>query len=192
MGKNGGRQTLSKEMLEAIAEKAAEIAAAVATNTYQQKVKEEEKAKFDKRYKNTKLLLEHYRDFSDYGERAIYRIYEELDEDIVDIIELMEGRRSDSDGRIESLERGVMRTKVIMNHVNTMLEVYRKSCEQSPYNEEKRRWRVIEGLYLNKVPKSVQEIAEEEFVNERTVYKDIKAACKRLTALIFGIDGFER
>lgn len=50
----------------------------------------------------------------------------------------------------------------------------------------------IEGLYLNKVPKSVQEIAEEEFVNERTVYKDIKAACKRLTALIFGIDGFER
>lgn len=75
MGKNGGRQTLSKEMLEAIAEKAAEIAAAVATNTYQQKVKEEEKAKFDKRYKNTKLLLEHYRDFSDYGERAIYRIY---------------------------------------------------------------------------------------------------------------------
>lgn len=174
MGKNGGRQTLSKEMLEAIAEKAAEIAAAVATNTYQQKVKEEEKAKFDKRYKNTKLLLEHYRDFSDYGERAIYRIYEELDEDIVDIIELMEGRRSDSDGRIESIERGVMRTKVIMNHVNTMLEVYRKSCEQSPYNEEKRRWRVIEGLYLNKVPKSVQEIAEEEFVNERTVYKDIK------------------
>ena len=97
-----------------------------------------------------------------------------------------------SDGRIESIERGVMRTKVIMNHVNTMLEVYRKSCEQSPYNEEKRRWRVIEGLYLNKVPKSVQEIAEEEFVNERTVYKDIKAACKRLTALIFGIDGFER
>lgn len=164
----------------------------MATNTYQQKVKEEEKAKFDKRYKNTKLLLEHYRDFSDYGERAIYRIYEELDEDIVDIIELMEGRRSDSDGRIESIERGVMRTKVIMNHVNTMLEVYRKSCEQSPYNEEKRRWRVIEGLYLNKVPKSVQEIAEEEFVNERTVYKDIKAACKRLTALIFGIDGFER
>ena len=56
MGKNGGRQTLSKEMLEAIAEKAAEIAAAVATNTYQQKVKEEEKAKLDKRYKNTKLL----------------------------------------------------------------------------------------------------------------------------------------
>ena len=55
MGKNGGRQTLSKEMLEAIAEKAAEIAAAVATNTYQQKVKEEEKAKFDKRYKNTKI-----------------------------------------------------------------------------------------------------------------------------------------
>ena len=73
MGKNGGRQTLSKEMLEAIAEKAAEIAAAVATNTYQQKVKEEEKAKFDKRYKNTKLLLEHYRDYCRCRQMRLYQ-----------------------------------------------------------------------------------------------------------------------
>lgn len=183
---------ISQEMVNRITEKAAEIAAERAVEMYQKKAAEEEKAKFDKRYRNTKLLLEHYRDFSDYGEKAIYRIYEELDEDIIDIIELMEGRKSDNDGRIQSIERGVMRTRVIMNHVNTMLEVYRKSCESSPYQEEKRRWRAIEGLYLNKVPKSVQEIAEEEFINERTVYKDVKAACKRLTALIFGIDGFER
>lgn len=185
-------QRLTKEVVDQITERAAEVATEMAMNIYQQKAKEEERAKFDKRYKNTKLLLEHYRDFSDYGEKAVYRIYEELDEDIVDIIELMEGRRSDNDGRIESIERGVMRTRVIMNHVNTMLEVYKKSCEESPYQEEKRRWRVIEGLYLKKVPESVQEIAEKEFINERTVYKDVKAACKRLTALIFGIDGFER
>lgn len=183
---------ISREMVDRITEKAAEVAAERAVEMYQKQAAEEEKAKFDKRYRNTKLLLEHYRDFSDYGEKAIYRIYEELDEDIIDIIELMEGRKSDNDGRIESIERGVMRTRVIMNHVNTMLEVYRKSCESSPNQEEKRRWRAIEGLYLNKVPRSVQEIAEEEFINERTVYKDVKAACKRLTALIFGIDGFER
>ena len=191
MGK-AGSVGITAEMVNALTERAAEIAAETAISLYQKKVNEGEKEKFDKRYRNTKLLLEHYRDFADYGEKAIYRIYEELDEDIVDIIEMMEGRRSDSDGRIESIQRGVMRTRVIMNHVNTMLEVYRKSCEASPYQEEKRRWRVIEGLYLRKVPESVQEIAEKEFVNERTIYKDVKAACKRLTALIFGIDGFER
>ena len=192
MGKARTGVTISQEMVDRITEKAAAVAAERAVEMYQKQAAEEEKAKFDKRYRNTKLLLEHYRDFSDYGEKAIYRIYKELDEDIIDIIELMEGRKSDNDGRIQSIERGVMRTRVIMNHVNTMLEVYRKSCESSPYQEEKRRWRVIEGLYLNKAPKSVQEIAEEEFINERTVYKDVKAACKRLTALIFGIDGFER
>lgn len=186
------KQLFSKEVLNQITEVAAKIATEKAVSIYQEKVEVEEKAKFDKRYRNTKLLLEHYQNFLDYQEKAIYKIYKELDEDIVDIIELMNGRKSDNDRRIESIERGVMRTKVIMNHVNTMLEVYRKSCEASPYHEERRRWRVIEGLYLNKVPKSVQEIAEEEFINERTVYKDIKAACKRLTALIFGIDGFER
>ena len=170
-----------------------------AVSAYQKEIAEEkkksvseEKAKFDRRYRNTKMLLEHYRDFSEYDEKAIYRISNELDEDIVDIIELMEGRRIDRDGKIESIERGVIRTRVIMNHVDRMLGVYRESCESSPYQEEKRRWRVIEGLYLNNKAKTVQEIAEEEVINERTVYKDVKAACRRLTALIFGIDGFER
>lgn len=46
-----------------------------------------------------------------------------------------------------------------MNHVNAMLEVYKKSCEDSPYPEDRRRYRVVEGLYLKKVPESVQDIS---------------------------------
>lgn len=194
------RQPLSKEILDQITETAAKIATELATeiatekaiDIYSKQREREEKEKFDRRLSNTRLLLEHYRDFSDYGDKAIYRIYEELDEDTIDIIEMMEGRRSDKDSRVESIEKGVMRTRAIMSHVNAMLEVYKKSCEASPYPEERRRCRVIDGLYLQKVPVSVQEIAEIECINERTVYKDVNAACKRLTALIFGIDGFER
>ena len=184
--------SITQATLDRITDRAAEVAAEKAIAVFREQAEAAEKEKFDRRYRNTKLLLENYRDFTDYGEKAIYRLYEKLDDDIIDVIELMDGRRADQHGKIESIERGVVRTRAIMNHVNTMLEVYQKSCESSPYQEEKRRWRVIEGLYLNKVPKSVQEIAEEEFINERTVYKDVKAACKRLTALIFGIDGFER
>lgn len=186
MGKTG--QSISKEVLEQVAAHAARVA----VDTYNQQRDYEEKEKFDRRLNNTRLLLEHYRDFADYGEKAIYRIYEELDEDVLDIIEMMEGRKSDKDGRIESIEKGVMRTKAIMNHVNTMLNVYKKSCDKSPYPEDRRRYRVIEGLYLKKVPESVQEMADREGIAERTVYKDVTAACKRLTALIFGIDGFKR
>lgn len=186
MGKQ--RQTLSKEVLDQITEHAAKVA----VETYNQQKNREEKEKFDRRLNNTKLLLEHYRDFSDYGEKAIYRIYEELDEDVIDIIEMMEGRKTDKDSRVESIEKGVMRTKAIMNHINAMLAVYKKSCNASPYPEDRRRYRVVEGLYLKKVPESVQDIAEREEIAERTVYKDVTAACKRLTALIFGIDGFKR
>jgi len=186
MGKQ--RQEISKEMLDTITEHAAKVA----VDTYNRQKDIEEKEKFDRRLSNTRLLLEHYRDFSDYGDKAIYRIYEKMDEDVMDIVEMMEGRRYDKDTKIESIGKGVMRTRIIMNHVNTMLEVYKQSCDKSPNPEEKRRYRVIEGLYLKKVPESVQKIAEMEQIAERTVYKDVTIACKRLTALIFGVDGFRR
>ena len=186
MGK--ARQTISEEMLEKITEHASKVA----VDTYNQQKDREEKEKFDRRLNNTRLLLEHYRDFSDYGVKAIYRIYEKLDEDFTDIVDMMEGRRCDRDTRIESIEKGVMRTRVIMDHVNTMLKVYKQGCDKSPNPEDRRRYRVIEGLYLKKVPESVQEIADKEGIAERTVYKDVTTACKRLTALIFGIDGFRR
>ena len=139
MGKQMGKQreqghVLSKEVLDRITEHAA----MVAVEAYNKQKNQEEKEKFDRRLNNTKLLLEHYRDFSDYGEKAIYRIYEELDEDVIDIIEMMEGRRADKDSRVESIEKGVMRTRAIMNHVNSMLAVYKKSCEDSPYPEDSR------------------------------------------------------
>lgn len=187
---------ISKEMLKQITGVASKVAAEVAVDTYKkesaQAERAAEKARFDKRYKNTMLLLEHYRDFSYYGDQAIYRIYEELDEDLIDIIEMMEGKRVDDDSRVEAIERGVMRTRIILNHVNAMLEAYRGNCEASPNPEDQRRWRVIEGLYLKELPESVQEITERESISERTLYRDVKAACRQLTALLFGIDGFER
>lgn len=182
------RMGISKKMLETITEHAAKVA----VETYNQQKEREQKERFDRRLNNTKLLLEHYRDFSDYEDKAIYRIHEELDEDVMEIIEMMEGRRSDKDSRIESIEKGVARTRTIMNHVNIMLDIYRQSCNQSLNPEDKRKYRVIEGLYLKNEPESVQEIAEREGIAERTVYKDVKSACRRLTALIFGIDGFQR
>jgi len=186
MGKQG--QGISQKMLERITEHAAKVA----IDVYDKERGREEKERFDRRRSNTRLLLEHYRDFSAYEDNAIFQIYEKLDEDVLEIIELMDGRRTDGSSRVESIEKGVMRTRAIMNHVNVMLEVYEQACKQSPYPEEMRRYRVIEGLYLSKTPKSVQEIAEAEGIAERTVYKDVAAANRRLTALIFGIDGFKR
>jgi predicted DNA-binding transcriptional regulator YafY len=54
--------------------------------------------------------------------------------------------------------------------------------------ETQRRFRVVSALYLDPDPKTVQEIAEVENIDLRTVYKDVDAVADDLTPLIFGVD----
>ena len=39
---------------------------------------------------------------------------------------------------------------------------------------------------------TAEELAQREHIEKRTVYKDIKAAMRPLSALIFGIDGIKQ
>lgn len=169
-----------------------ELATKTAINVYDQQKKAEVKEKHDRRLRSTKMLLENYRSFSSYNDNAVSNLYDALkiDEDIYSVLELMEGReRVSSDVKIDSIEKGVLRTKIMMAHVDAMLEIYKRNCETSPYPEEMRRYRVIYGMYLGEEEKRAEQIAEEECCDIATVYRDKKNAILKLTALIFGIDG---
>ena len=76
-----------------------------------------------------------------------------------------------------------------MTHVDTMLEVYRKTCESSASEVKQRQYRVIERLYLSEKRMNTKEIAELEGEDIRTIQNDAKTAREDLTALIFGLDG---
>ena len=39
---------------------------------------------------------------------------------------------------------------------------------------------------------TVKELANDNFVTERTIYRDIDIASERIAALIFGIDGIKK
>lgn len=169
-----------------------ELATKTAISVYDQQKKAEVKEKHDRRLRSTKMLLENYRSFSSYNDNAVSNLYDALkiDEDIYSVLELMEGReRVSSDVKIDSIEKGVLRTKIMMAHVDAMLEIYKRNCETSPYPEEMRRYRVIYGMYLGEEEKRAEQIAEEECCDIATVYRDKKNAILKLTALIFGIDG---
>ena len=169
-----------------------ELATKTAISVYDQQKKAEVKEKHDRRLRSTKMLLENYRSFSSYNDNAVSNLYDALkiDEDIYSVLELMEGReRISSDVKIDSIEKGVLRTKIMMAHVDAMLEIYKRNCETSPYPEEMRRYRVIYGMYLGEEEKRAEQIAEEECCDIATVYRDKKNAILKLTALIFGIDG---
>ena len=173
-------------------EEVIKIATETAISVYDQQKKAEAKEKHDKRLRSTKMLLENYRSFSSYNDNAVINLYDALkiDEDIYSVLELMEGReRASSEVKIDSIEKGVLRTKIMMAHVNAMLDIYYKHCQASPYPEEMRRYRVIYGMYLGDKEKKAEQIAEEECCDVATVYRDKKNAITKLTALIFGIDG---
>ena len=101
----------------------------------------------------------------------------------------MQGNFKSKEFEILSIKDKVVRTKMIMDHVDAMLEIYKRQCEHATDPEESRRYRVIEGLYLLPEPKTVRDIAEEEAITTSTVYRDCDKAYKRLSILFFGIDG---
>ena len=153
--------------------------------------RETAKREFEDRIKgNTKLLLRNYRAFRSYIENATYEA--KLVEDPLDIIKelMMPGR--DNTVVIESIKRSVARTATIVDHIEKMIKLYRADCYLAATPEAERRWRVIDGLYVSDVRRTVRELAKEEQVTERTIYKDVDIAAERISVFIFGVDGIKR
>lgn len=89
---------------------------------------------------------------------------------------------------VVSIKDRVARTELMIEHIDAMLEVYKKDCNRSP--EGQRRYRVIYWMYLSEdESKTAEDIAEMENVVVRTVFRDIKTAYEELAVLFFGIDG---
>ncbi len=189
MGKPQGkaaRYVLTEENINSIVA----IAAEKGIESYKEEHRKEEEEHQSRVRNNAKALLVNYRRFKDYIENAEYDAETTTDDSLKEMLSLMQGYFRDSDLKAISIEKGKAKTKMIMSHVDTMLEVYKKQCEIAADPEEMRRYRVIKGLYLDAEPKTAAELAEEEHVTERTVFRDVKAACRRLAILFFGIYGF--
>ena len=187
MGKvkdNVTRYVLSENQISKIAA----IAADEGVRSYKEEHQRTEKERQNRIQNNAKILIKNYRRFKGLCEQSVYEIDDADDPDLKDILEMMQGK-SNKSYEIVSIKDRVVRTKIIMDHVDTMIGVYKKQCEVSTDPEELRRYRVIEGLYLAEEPKSVRDIAEEESITTSTVYRDAEKAFRKLAILFFGIDG---
>lgn len=180
----------SKEM-EHVIKVAAEVGAQAAIDAYNKEIARAKNERVDRRLRNTKLLLRNYRMFKAHAENAVYDV-QEIDENPYDIIDLMTDRWQDSDVIVESIKQSVTRTVTIVTHIDTMLHLYESYCVNSGNPEELRRWEIMRRLYIDDPPVSIRQLANEYFVTERTIYRDIDIACERIAALMFGIDGIKR
>lgn len=142
----------------------------------------------DRRLHNTKLLIRNYRIFKAHAESAISTA-EECEDSVFDILAMM----SDKDFRkaettVKSIQSSAARTAIMINHITAMIETYEIWCQKSGKPENERRCRVLKALYIDDNPPTLEELADREGINERTIYKDVDAATEILAALIFGID----
>lgn len=151
------------------------------------------KEKYDRKVRDTKLLLNNYRRFNKHIKQTTYT-EEQLDtatvSEILDRLYILEDDEKDDITIVQAILKSKKRTEIILNHMNTILAGYEKSAYKSRDAELKRRVEVINKLYINdKKGKSFEEIAEELNTSTSTVKRDRNRAIKEIAILLFGIDG---
>ena len=161
---------------------------------YDKKRKESSKAKYDRRLRNTGLLLKNYRNFKEYCNNAIYEVTEALEKNVeeeTNFIEIFDQiyDMNDESTIVKSILKAKERTLIILKHIDACIEFYEYKAKNSNNIELQRRAEVIERLYINKKIESFEEIAKDLFVSTKTVNRDRKKATEELAPLIFGVDG---
>ncbi len=172
----------------------AEVGAKAAVKAVEREKKRVRERLYDRRYHNTKLLLQNYRHLNEHFKNAIFEIEqaEEFDETFYDIMECMNSRGYDDEIYVEGIKQSTIRTKIIMTHVNRMLDIYGIMCERSSREDDKRHYRILRAMYIDEIPTTAQAIADREKIDKRTVYRDIDAATACLTSLLYGADGLDK
>lgn len=186
---NNARQ-LTPE-LEAIVRLASETAVESYRKELERQQEQDGKARRERHHRvvnSAKMLLKNYRRFKKMTVSSVYGKDTSTNETLVELLELMQGIYRSGELEVVSIKDRVARTELMIEHIDAMLEVYKKDCNRSP--EGQRRYRVIYWMYLSEdESKTAEDIAEIENVVVRTVFRDIKTAYKELAVLFFGIDG---
>lgn len=108
-------------------------------------------------------------------------------ENAVDILAAIED--CDEKTFIHSIKDSVVRTHIILTHIDQMLAFYKLYCDSSDKDEDRRRYRVMMSIYFNKSKVTKDAMCQREKIDERTYWRDNREACITLGALIFGIEG---
>ncbi len=170
---------------------AAEIGAKTALDIMEKERQKSLSERHKRKLRNTKLLLRNFRMFKLHSDNAVAELQDFDEEDYQIFEEMMLNRTNDSNLFVESIKKSVARTRIIVTHVSEMIELYGVYCQQSTKPEDMRRFRVVNAMYIDEESLTASQIAEQEGIDDRTVYKDVDAAIEKISALIFGIDGIK-
>lgn len=163
---------------------------------YDNMQKNKTKFRYDKRLRNTRLLLKNYRSFVEHCDNAKYLvenpIKKEIEKDNLKVQLFDDFYNLQDDAYIvASILKSKEKTRIILDHINLCLDFFQAKAIKTNNQEMIRRYNVISDLYINETPMTYEEIAEIEHISQKTVNRDRKKAIEELSVLIFGIDGFD-
>lgn len=151
------------------------------------------KKRYDRRLRNTKLLLSHYRTIKAHyalADTSIKQIDGEKAIDVLDEIEAID----DEEQYVQSISRTKIRTMIIVRHINKVIKYYEAICKSEGGNK-KRRCDIIKILYIDNVKDDItpsyDEVGEKLGISGKTVSRDVRRAIGDISILLFGIDGLK-
>ena len=161
---------------------------------YDLKQKNKMKIKYDKRLRNTRLLLKNYRSFVEHCNNAKYSVENPIKKEISKnnlTVQLFDDLYNLQDDAfvVSSILKSKEKTKIILDHINMCLEFFEQKAIKTNNQEMIRRYNVIDNLYIKEKPMSFEQIAEQ--ISTKTVNRDKNKAIQELSVLIFGIDGLD-
>lgn len=174
---------IPKSVLNLISKYATEKAVAI----FKEQLRERREKVKDYRLKNTRLLVKKYKWLKNFTGNAVSELTQLLSEEELVYLESL-GMESFETRRVESIKDSVIFTNTVLGHIDTMLELYKNKCLSSDREDVQRRWRVLYAMYLSDEIVTPEDVAEQEHINDRTVYKTLNAAIADLSVLFFGID----
>lgn len=145
---------------------------------------------YDRRLRNTRLLLKSYRNLQFHKEMCINiknSVAKENTSDILDDLDF----EDNAEQYIQSIARTKTRTKLMLDHMDKALRYYKNICVT---DSRERKYNIIHYIYIdenNENTKTYEEAAEQFNVSIKTISRDVREAIEDLAILFFGIDGLK-
>lgn len=176
-----------EEKLEGFEERAEKIAAESAVKYFLKLQKEDRKERHDRRLHNIKMLLQNYRMLKINSDEAVYSL-EQIESPYDIFEEMMQGK--DGTLQIDSIKKSAARTKIIVDHIEKMIDLYQIYASREDADPiEQRRFDVLNDLYLSDVKLGAKDVADKYGISKESVYSDRSIALENMAALVFGVDG---
>ncbi|MBQ6091338.1 MAG: MerR family transcriptional regulator [Lachnospiraceae bacterium] len=181
------RYELTQEDLNRIAVLASKEAIAA----YKAEIKKSETKRSNEKISVTKKKLASYRRVK----ASLVETEEFTEEEKIDLrwkfVEDLMGSAQEvmrkSEDTILSIEKKRKRDRFEIQSIDRAMQLYAAEAERNTSEEFKRRYREIMARYIDDNEKSITEIAEEESITEKTVYKDLGIACKIVATYLLGM-----